>query len=70
MTELIEKILPLIMIKASPKIMITIEQALKHAIAVGWCDERFNQLLKENPHNALAELGYEFDKNIEIELEC
>ena len=32
--------------------------AVKHAIAVAWTDENFAEKLRENPHEAISELGY------------
>ena len=35
-----------------------LQLAVKHAIAVAWTDENFAEKLRENPHEAISELGY------------
>ena len=40
--------------------------AIKHAIAVSWCDDDFADMLRQNPHQAFAELGYKLPPEMNI----
>ena len=42
------------------------QSAIKHAIAVSWCDEDFADMLRNNPHKAFAELGYNLPPDMNI----